>query len=109
MRVEVSEGSAPLARFVRLHDFFGDLGHAHDGMCVGCDGLHGEEDHWTLSGIEGESLGIGIDATGMAEGASLRADLLGSDGESVDSAYRIGGDPPESWKLTRCPPRTATT
>ncbi|MFD0292840.1 polymorphic toxin-type HINT domain-containing protein [Streptomyces sp. NPDC127118] len=51
----------------------------------------GQEGHWTLSGIKGESLGIGIDATAMAKGASLRVDLLGPDGESVDSAYASGG------------------
>ncbi|MFI5769353.1 IPT/TIG domain-containing protein [Streptomyces sp. NPDC051658] len=51
----------------------------------------GQEGHWTLSGGKGESLSIGIDATGMAEGAFLRADLLGPGGESVDLAYASGG------------------
>ncbi|MFB7215581.1 polymorphic toxin-type HINT domain-containing protein [Streptomyces sp. NPDC056255] len=51
----------------------------------------GQEGHWTLSGGKGESLGIGIDATGMAKGASLRVDLLGPGGESVDLAYVSGG------------------
>ncbi|MFJ2640412.1 RHS repeat-associated core domain-containing protein [Streptomyces sp. NPDC087511] len=51
----------------------------------------GQEGHWTLSGSKGESLGIGIDATGMAKGASMRVDLLGPDGKSVDVAYVSGG------------------
>lgn len=51
----------------------------------------GQEGHWTLSGGKGESLGIGIDATGMAKGASLRVDLLGPGGKSVDLAYVSGG------------------
>ncbi|MFJ7195342.1 MULTISPECIES: RHS repeat-associated core domain-containing protein [unclassified Streptomyces] len=51
----------------------------------------GQEGHWTLSGGKGESLGIGIDATGMAKGASLRVDLLGPGGQSVDLAFVSGG------------------
>ncbi|MFD9601968.1 RHS repeat-associated core domain-containing protein [Streptomyces sp. NPDC059970] len=51
----------------------------------------GQEGHWTLSGAKGESLSIGIDATGMAKGASMRVDLLGPDGKSVDLAYVSGG------------------
>ncbi|MFJ1551776.1 RHS repeat-associated core domain-containing protein [Streptomyces sp. NPDC088246] len=51
----------------------------------------GQEGHWTLSGGKGESLSIGIDATGMAKGASMRVELLGPGGKSVDLAYVSGG------------------
>ncbi|SCD38930.1 hypothetical protein GA0115234_101114 [Streptomyces sp. DvalAA-43] len=38
----VSERPSPVTRFVRAREFFCDLRHAHDGMCVCCDGPHGE-------------------------------------------------------------------
>ncbi|MEU8702411.1 polymorphic toxin-type HINT domain-containing protein [Streptomyces sp. NPDC048680] len=51
----------------------------------------GQEGHWTLSGSKGESLTIGIDATGMAKGSSTHVSLLTPDGQPVGSSYVSGG------------------
>ncbi|MFJ6438288.1 RHS repeat-associated core domain-containing protein [Streptomyces sp. NPDC091416] len=51
----------------------------------------GQEGHWTLTGAQGDSLSIGIDATSMAKNLSMHIELLGPDGQAVDTAYVTGG------------------